>query len=93
MTERVSDRSADDPAQVLMADEAARRLWGAVRALPAGQRAAIVLYYRDGLDTRSVAEVMGVSTGTVKTLLFRARRRLYEMMSRVDGDEANGGER
>jgi RNA polymerase sigma factor (sigma-70 family) len=69
-------RPDDDPASVLLADEQAQCLWRAVQALPAGERAAVVLYYRNGLRVSDVAQVMGVSGGTVKTFLLRARRHL-----------------
>jgi RNA polymerase sigma-70 factor (ECF subfamily) len=60
----------------LIADEDSRRLWQAVAALPSGERTAVVLYYRDEMFVRDIARALGVTTGTVKTLLFRARRRL-----------------
>ena len=66
----------DDPASALLADERARELWLAVQALPARERAAVILYYRKGLRVSEAAQVMGVSAGTVKTFLLRARRHL-----------------
>jgi RNA polymerase sigma-70 factor, ECF subfamily len=89
------DRLADGSApphtlQALIVDEDARRLWRAVHALPDGQRAAVLLYYNEGMDVRQVAQILGVSSGTVKTLLFRARRRLHEVLSRGQRDKANG---
>jgi len=50
--------------------------WAAVRTLPGRQREAIALYY---LADRSVAEIsatLGVAEGTVKGVLFDARRAL-----------------
>jgi RNA polymerase sigma-70 factor, ECF subfamily len=44
--------------------------------LPRRQREATILRYWLGLDLREIASVMGVSEGTVKTTLFRARRSL-----------------
>jgi RNA polymerase sigma-70 factor (ECF subfamily) len=61
-------------------DESSRRLWDAVSALPSGERTAVVLYYRDELAIADVARALGVTTGTIKTLLFRARRRLRERL-------------
>ncbi len=60
----------------LIANERSRRLWQAVAALPSGERTAVILYYRDEMAVRDVARAIGVTTGTVKTLLFRARRHL-----------------
>lgn len=60
----------------LVADERSRRLWHAVATLPSAERTAVVLYYRDDMAVRDIARALGVTSGTVKTLLFRARRRL-----------------
>jgi len=65
-----------DPLTLLIADEESRRLWRWVAALPTGERAAAILYYRQELTVDDVARALGVSGGTVKTLLFRARRHL-----------------
>ena len=75
---------AEEPAEsptaltALIADERGRRLWQAVAALPSGERTAVILYYRDEMAVRDIARVLGVTTGTIKTLLFRARRHLRE---------------
>jgi RNA polymerase sigma-70 factor (ECF subfamily) len=60
----------------LLADEQRQQIWTAVSALPSGERTAVVLYYRDDLAVRDIAAALGVSVGTIKTLLFRARRHL-----------------
>jgi len=48
----------------------------AVLALPDRQREVVVLYYLLDLDVATVAELLGVSDGTVKTALARARDKL-----------------
>jgi RNA polymerase sigma factor, sigma-70 family len=48
----------------------------ALAALPRRQREATVLHYLLDLSVRDVAHALGVSEGTVKTLLFRARKAL-----------------
>lgn len=60
----------------LIADERSRRTWTAVAALPSGERTAVILYYRDEMAVRDIARALGVTNGTIKTLLFRARRHL-----------------
>lgn len=60
----------------MMADERNRELWRSVAALPSGERTAVILYYRDEMAVGDIARALGVSTGTIKTLLFRARRHL-----------------
>jgi RNA polymerase sigma-70 factor (ECF subfamily) len=65
-----------DPLAALIAGEDDRRLWRSVAALPSGERTAAILYYREDLSVQQIAFALGVTAGTVKTLLFRARRRL-----------------
>jgi len=66
------------PLADLIADERSRALWRAVAALPSGERTAVILYYRDELGVREIAGALGVTSGTIKALLFRARRHLRE---------------
>lgn len=42
-------------------------VWRDIQRLPARQRAVLVLRYYEDLDVRETAEVLGVSTGTVKS--------------------------
>jgi RNA polymerase sigma-70 factor (ECF subfamily) len=65
---------------VLVADEGRQRLWRAVAALSSGERTAVMLYYRDEMSVGDIARALGVTTGTIKTLLFRARRHLRERL-------------
>ena len=62
----------------LIAGERDQRLWQTVAALPSEERTAVMLYYRDEIAVRDIALALGVTTGTIKTLLFRARRHLRE---------------
>lgn len=80
---RVRSSEPSVPASVLnslLADERGRRLWQEVAALSSGQRTAVALYYRDGMPVGDIAVALGVTPGTVKTFLFRARRRLRERL-------------
>jgi RNA polymerase sigma-70 factor (ECF subfamily) len=64
----------------LITNERSRILWETVMTLPCSERTAVVLYYRTGLSVNDVARVVGVTEGTVKQLLFRARRHLREKL-------------
>jgi len=55
-------------------------IMSALRALPASQRAAIVLCYLDGLSVREAAEVLQRSESATESLLTRGRARLRELL-------------
>jgi RNA polymerase sigma-70 factor (ECF subfamily) len=63
----------------------------ALATLPRRQREAVVLRYYLQLDTREVAVALGVSEGTVKSTLFRARAALADAlgMHQSESEEAN----
>jgi len=65
----------------LIEDEGSRALWRAIAALPSGERTAVMLYYRDEMAVRDIARALGVTAGTIKTLLFRGRRHLRERLT------------
>ena len=48
---------------------------GALRQLPAAQRAALILHHVDGLPVRDVAKALGRSASAVESLLARGRER------------------
>ena len=56
-------------------------LWAAIRDLPRLQRSVVALYYVDDMSVAEVAAVLGVSAGSVKTSLSRARNVLAPTMS------------
>ena len=74
-------RSGVDPLVDLITDERDRRLWNSVAALPSGERTAVILYYRQDMSVEQIASAMGVSGGTIKTLLFRGRQKLRRALA------------
>jgi RNA polymerase sigma-70 factor (ECF subfamily) len=64
------------PSTVEPSGEPTSAFWGAVRSLPRLQRSVVALYYVDDLSVAQVADVLSVSTGSVKTSLARARASL-----------------
>jgi RNA polymerase sigma-70 factor (ECF subfamily) len=68
--------AAEDPLQSVLAAEEASRVRRAVDRLPADQRAAIHSVVYQDLSIGQAAAVLGVSGGTVKSRLFRARARI-----------------
>lgn len=74
--EHEAPSSEINPLAGLITDERDRRLWDSVAALPSGERTAVILYYRQAMSVEQIASAVGVSGGTIKTLLFRGRRHL-----------------
>jgi len=48
------------------------------------ERALISLYYYDEKDTSAISEITGISKTNVKVKLFRARRKIIEIISKVE---------
>ena len=76
--EPAAEAADSDPLIALIALEDRRRLWRSVAALSSGERTAVYLFYRQEMSVKEIAGILGVSGGTVKTLLFRARKKLRE---------------
>lgn len=70
-----------DPVESVLGD----RLGAAVDRLPPRQRQVVTLHYRDDLAVDDIASSLGLSTGTVKSTLSRARDALADML-RPGGD-------
>jgi RNA polymerase sigma-70 factor (ECF subfamily) len=60
--------------------ESDREFWAAVRALPKGQAATIVLHYYEDLPLSDIAQVLGIAEGTVKSHLHRGRQTLAKRL-------------
>lgn len=75
------------------ADELGARMerdvvWPLVRDLPTRQRAVLVLRYYEGLSEAEIADLLGVSRGTVKS---HAARALAMLRKRIAADDAELG--
>jgi DNA-directed RNA polymerase specialized sigma24 family protein len=58
----------------------------AVRRLPPGQRAAVVLFYFEDRPVSEIAQILGCAESTAKAHLFKARRRLAELLGEAVAD-------
>ena len=62
-------------------EERAARVWAAIDALPPKLRMVTVLAAIEGHDINEVAALLGLPSGTVKSRLFLARKRLKELLA------------
>lgn len=75
---RTGDHRGGRPDET-QADDAALFRW-ALQQLPQGQRSVVVLRYYEGLSEAEIADVLGVSAGTVKSQSSRALRALRAIL-------------
>lgn len=68
-------RCAPDQERRIIEHEEAQVLWRAVGELPPKLRAAVHLFYVEGLSCEETARALGVTVSTVTTRLARARKR------------------
>jgi RNA polymerase sigma-70 factor (ECF subfamily) len=59
------------------------RLDKALAQLPENYRFLVAAHYLDGIQYDALAEALDLPIGTIKTHLYRAKRRLRELMERV----------
>jgi RNA polymerase sigma-70 factor (ECF subfamily) len=79
---------AADVCDLVAADEARRSLWNTASAmLAADEVSALWLHYVEELSTAEIGRVLGRSRMAVKTMLFRARKRLEpHLRAFIDSD-------
>ena len=67
---------APSPEKLLIDAEESRRIFAALKDLPANQRLAVVLAKFDGLSYGEIGQVLGSSVSAVESLLVRAKKAL-----------------
>jgi RNA polymerase sigma-70 factor (ECF subfamily) len=85
--------SSADPVDAVRRREIAARLLSALDALPSYHRAVVVMREVDGLSYEEMAQVMGVSKGTIMSRLFHARQKLQRALADCYAEQvgATGG--
>ena len=68
------------PEETLLSRETQGRIWRAFQELSARQREVFALRYVDEWSTEEVAQMLGITTGSVKRYLFRAVRHLRRVL-------------
>lgn len=88
-SDEVSERHLASAAENVEASAMRRQaIDRALAALPAEQRIAVALHDVEGLAYREIAAVLDVPIGTVMSRIFRARRRLRELLAELGDNRA-----
>jgi RNA polymerase sigma factor (sigma-70 family) len=83
---QLGGRDVESPEMTQIAQQDAMRLQAAIAALPTPFREILVLRDIQGLAYREIAEVTGLSIGTVMSRLSRARDRLFAIIRTMSYD-------
>jgi len=90
---RAAARTAG-PAQAAAANDGRRYLWEtAARVLTEHELTALWLHYVEDLPARDVGRVLGRSWVSVKTMMFRARKKLLPLLAELGPDDRGRVER
>lgn len=81
LEERGESRSVEQEA---MEKWAIGEIWSMVLQLPPKYREAIILFAHHQLSMKEMADVLGVTEGTVKSRLFHARQKLSKMKEKIN---------
>jgi len=77
-----AERRDQEPDKVLMEGELQSAIQNAIDQLPESQRLAIILRRYEGMAYEEIAAVMGTTVPAVKSILFRARAELRELLEK-----------
>lgn len=86
---RFAESGGPTPLGAMVADEDRRSLWEtAANVLGQEELTAVWLYYVEEMPTREIAAVLERSWVSVKTMLYRARRKLRPILEELESDSA-----
>jgi RNA polymerase sigma-70 factor (sigma-E family) len=77
-TEELPEPAAAGESDAMRGTELRTVLWQALAKLPETQRTMLVLRYYEGRTDPEIADILGISVGTVKSSIWRSLRRLRE---------------
>jgi RNA polymerase sigma-70 factor (ECF subfamily) len=80
-----------NPESLVGQRELAQVIVRAVAALPPRQRAALSLVVCEGMECAEAARIMGVTVGTMESLLVRGRRHLRTVLTEATQERLTGG--
>jgi RNA polymerase sigma factor (sigma-70 family) len=76
--------SSDSPERTVLDREAQEELWKLIQSLSPAHRTVIVLRYYDDMSESEIANVLGISLGTVKSRLHYAKNALGKQLRRAE---------
>lgn len=74
------------PEQAMLRNEKVNKVREAINSLPEKQRSALILREYDGLDYQEIANILGQTVSSVKSLLFRARASVKTQLESYVGE-------
>lgn len=66
-------------------------VWEAVERLPRLWAMAVILHYREGKSIADIAKIMQTRENTIKTYLFRGRKKLKQVLTAAFGEDIDVG--
>ncbi len=79
-----------NPTERLEREELRERIEAAMGRLTEAHRTVLVLHEFEGMEYKQIAEVVGISIGTVMSRLFYARRRMAVLLAGLKDEETAG---
>ena len=76
----VASAPETSPEELAASSELRGHIWQAIDELPEAHRKTVILSAIEGHDTRCVAQLLGLPSGTVKSRLHKARKTLLEKL-------------
>jgi len=88
-SKRVSDQRSygEKPEIAIERSEAQSRFQRALQQLPARQRETLHLVYYEEMSLQEAARVMGISVGAVRSHYGRGKKRLRELLNKLETDD------
>lgn len=79
--------TADGPGEQMMRQERARQIQVALGLLSEEHRAILVLREVEGCDYDMIAEILGITVGTVRSRLHRARSQMRDHLKQIHAEQ------
>ena len=89
---QIADDRQQSPPVIAQGKEREQIIWETVSRLPRLWAMAVILHYREEKKIADIAKIMKIRQNTVKTYLFRARKKLKEIIGPALGGDVNVGE-